>query len=134
MERKRPFGVTILAVLAALGALVAIWHTLQMLGLVSITGPFGMVRFFTFDLLGALLFGILALIYLWLVRMLWNLDPQAWLFVTVLAVLNLIMAAVSILGDSTWQSMLPAIVVNAVILVYCLMPGTKDAFGIPTTS
>lgn len=134
MERSRPLGVTILAVLAALGALAAIWHTLQMLGLVSVSGPYGAVRFFTFNLLGAVLFGILALIYLWLVRMLWNLDPQAWLFVTVLAVLNLVMAAVSILGNSTWQSMLPAIVVNAVILIYCLLPGTKQAFGIPTTS
>ena len=58
MEKKRPFGVTLLAILAAVAAIVAIIHTLQMLHLWPIwVGP---VRFFTFDLLGAILWGILA--------------------------------------------------------------------------
>lgn len=131
MAKSRPFGVTLLAILAAIAAIVAIFHTLQMLHLFPISGPFGAYKFFTFDVIGAILWGIMAAIYIWVFRMLWNLDPQGWLFVVVIATLNLIMAVLSIIGASTIQAMLPAIIINGLILIYGLMPGTKDAFGIP---
>jgi predicted flap endonuclease-1-like 5' DNA nuclease len=130
MTKKRPFGVTLLAILAGIAGVIAIIHTLQMLHLFPIRGPFGQFAFYTFDFLGALLWGVLALIYIWITRMLWNLDPQGWLFVAALATLNLILAVISILGQSTWQAMLPSILVNGLILIYTLLPGTKDAFGI----
>jgi predicted flap endonuclease-1-like 5' DNA nuclease len=129
MIKKRPFGVTVLAVLAAIAAIIAIIHTLQFLHLFPIQGPFGQFTFFTFDLLGALLWGFLALIYIWVTNKLWNLDPQGWLFVAALSALNLILAVISIIGQSTWQAMLPAILVNGLILIYTLLPGTKEAFG-----
>jgi hypothetical protein len=129
MTKKRPIGVTILAILAALAAIAAIINTLQMLHLFPMRGPFGAFAFFTFDFLGAILWAIMAAIYLWLVRMLWNLDPQGWLFVTALSTLNVIFALISILGQSTWQAMLPTLIVNGLILIYCLLPGTKAAFG-----
>jgi hypothetical protein len=131
MTKKRPFGVTLLALLAGVAAVVAVVHTLQMLHLFPISGPFGEAHFFTFDLLGALLWGVMAAIYIWVFRMLWNLNPQGWLFVVVIAVFNLIMAVLSIIGDSTWQSMLPALLVNGLILIYGILPGTKAAFEIP---
>jgi predicted flap endonuclease-1-like 5' DNA nuclease len=129
MTKKRPLGVTIMAVLAAIAAIVAIIHTLQMLHLFPIRGPFGQFAFFTFDLLGAILWGMLALIYIWVTNKLWNLDPQGWLFVAALAALNLILAVISIIGQSTFQAMLPSFVVNGLILIYALLPGTKEAFG-----
>lgn len=130
MTRERPFGVTLLAILAAIAAIIAGIHTLQMLHLFPFRGPFGVFAFFTFDLLGAILWGLLALIYIWVVRQLWNLDPQGWLFVAALAAINLILAVISVFGQSTWQAMLPSILVNGLILVYVLLPGTKEAFGI----
>ena len=130
MQKHRPFGVTLLAILALLGAAAAGIHTLQMLHLWPIN--FGPVKFFTFDLFGALMWGILVLIYLWVFRMLWAVDPQGWLFVTVIAVLNLIMDGLSILGQSSWQALWPSILINAIILIYALLPGTKAAFGMPT--
>ena len=75
-------------------------------------------------------FDYLALIWIWVVMGLWNLNPSAWLFVVVMAILNLILAGVTILGATAWQDMMWAIVINVVILVYCLLPGTKDAFEI----
>lgn len=129
MTKKRPFGVTVLAVFAAIAAIIAIIHTLQMLHLFPIRGPFGVFAFFTFDLLGAILWGILALIYIWVTRMLWNLNPQGWLFVAALSALNLILAVISIIGQSTFQAMLPSIIINGLILIYALLPGTKEAFG-----
>jgi peptidoglycan/LPS O-acetylase OafA/YrhL len=127
MSKKRPLGVTILAVLAALAAVAAIIHTLQMLHLWPIS--FGPVRFFTFSLIGAILWGILAAIYVWLVRRLWSVDPQAWMFLVILSVLNLVLDLVSILGQSSVQAMLPSLLVNGIILIYCLLPGTREAFG-----
>lgn len=131
MTEKRPFGVTLLAILSGVAALIAVVHTLQMLHLFPISGPFGEVRFFTFDLLGAFLWGMMAAIYIWVLRMLWNLDPQGWLFVMFIAVFNLSMAGLSILGHSTWQAMLPSLLINGLVLIYGILPGTKAAFDIP---
>ena len=131
MSKSRPFGVTILAILAGIAAFLAIIHTLQMLHLFPIRGPLGVFSFFTFDFLGALLWGLMAVIYIWLVRMLWNLDPQGWLFLVVISILNLILAFVSVLGNSSFEAMLPSILINGIILIYCLLPGTKEAFGQP---
>ena len=127
--KKRPIGITILAVFALLSALAAAWHTLQMLHILPVS--FGEMRFFTFDFFGAILWGIMFLIYLWVFRMLWNLDPQGWLFVVVLSVLNLILAFVSVLGASTWSSVLPSLLFNGLVLIYANMPGVKSAFNVP---
>jgi hypothetical protein len=129
--KKRPFGVTLLAIFSLLAAGAALIHTLQMLHLWPIR--VGDAHFFGFDPFGAILWGIMVLIYLWVFRMLWNLDPQGWLFVTVISVLNLILAFVSILGATTWQDMMWSIVINAIVLIYALLPGTKAAFGMPNT-
>ena len=131
MAKSRPFGVTLLAIFALLGAVAAGFHAIQMfflpLGLFG--GPVG---FFGSAWLGAIMWAIMAFIYLWVFRMLWSLDQQGWLFVTVLSVLNLILAFVSILGATSWQEMLPSILVNGLILIYALLPGTKAAFGVPS--
>jgi hypothetical protein len=92
---------------------------------------YGPVRFFTFDLFGAMMWGIMVLIYLWVFRMLWSVNPQGWLFITVISVINLILAVLSVFGGSTWQDMMWSIVINGVILIYALLPGTKAAFGMP---
>lgn len=129
MARKRPFGITVLAFLALLAVVLAVINTLQMLHLLPVA--LGPVRFFTFDLAGAILWGVLALIYLWVFRMLWHLDPQGWVFVVLLSTLNIVLAILSVLGASTWEAMAPALLINVVVLIYCLAPGTKEAFGVP---
>lgn len=127
MANERPMGVTILAVLAIIAAIAAGYHMLQFLHILPLS--LGPMKFFTFDILGALSWGILLVIYIWLFRMLWSVNPQGWLFVTAISVINLVLAFVSVLGGSTWQALLPAIVINAIILIYALLPGTKAAFG-----
>ena len=127
---SRPIGITILAILAAVAAILAVIRTLQMLHLWPIW--FAPVRFFTFDLLGAILWGILALIWIWVLRGLWNLDPQAWMFVVILSALNLILALISIIGQSSFEAELPTIILNGIILIYCQTTGVKSAFGQPS--
>jgi hypothetical protein len=129
MAGERPIGVTILAILSLLGVAAAIIHTLQMLHIFPIV--IGQVKFFTFDLLGALLWGVMVLIYIWVFNMLWNLNPQGWIFVVIVAVLNIIFAIVSAFGGSSWEAMAVPILINGVIILYCFMPGVKDAFQVP---
>ena len=124
---NRPFGITVIAILAAIATVLAAIHTLQYLHLL----PFflGGMAFFGFDLWGAILWGIMTLIYAWVVVQLWNVNPQGWMFLILLSSLNLILDVISIIGQTTISAVAPSIVVNAAILLYCLTPGVKRAFG-----
>jgi hypothetical protein len=130
MARNRPFVITLLAIFALLGAAQALFVTLQYLHILPVS--IGELHFWTFDFWGALMWGILFLIYLWVFRMLWNVDPQGWLFLVIISGLNLILAFLYLLGGSSWEALSAAIIINGLILVYCLLPGTKKAFEIPT--
>jgi len=130
MARDRPFVITLLAIFALLGAAQAFFVTLQMLHILPMS--IGELHFWTFDFWGALMWGILFLIYLWVFRMLWNVEPQGWLFLVIISGLNLILAFLYILGGSSWEALSAAIIINGLILIYCLLPGTKKAFEIPT--
>jgi hypothetical protein len=134
MNRKRPLGVTMLAILAGFAGVVAAYHTLQYLHILPFWFGSSSFGFYGFDLWGALLWGVLTVIYAWVVSMLWTLNPSGWLFVVVIAAVNLVLAVLSIIGNSTFQAMLPAILVNGIVLIYCLLPGTKEAFGQPLTA
>ena len=103
MARDRPFVITILAILALIGAAQALIITLQMLHLLPVW--IGEIHFWTFDFWAALGWGILFLIYMWIFRMLWNVDPQGWLFLVIISGLNLMLAFFAILGGSTWDAM-----------------------------
>jgi hypothetical protein len=127
VNQRRPFGVVLLAVLAGLEALVAAWHTLQYLGIVPVT--LGRLQFYGVDLLGAVLWGLTTAVWVWAVVNLWRLNPQALLFVTLLAGWNLILAVLSWLGASDFQAVLPALLLNGIILIYGLSQRTNQAFG-----
>jgi small-conductance mechanosensitive channel len=129
MQRPRPFGVTLLAILAAIAGLVAAYRTFQYLHILPFS--LGPVAFYGFDLLGALLWGITTIIYAWLVSMLWTVNAQGWMFCVIISIVNLILAGIDILGQSSLQAELPALVINAIVLIYCLLPSTKRAFGGP---
>ncbi len=127
---KRPFGVTVLAILATLAAILAGVRTLQYLGIIPFTVDFfiGEFSFRTFNLWAAFMWGLLTWIYIWLVRMLWNVQPEAWLFLAVITVFNLILDFIVLVGGGTVEDMGAAFILNAVILLYIMLPGTKKAF------
>jgi hypothetical protein len=129
MTKSRPIGVTILALLAGVAAILAIFQTLQWSGIIKTDILWWSVR--VSNLWYALMWGLLALIYIWLVRMLWNVDYQGWLFVVVLSTLNLILAIVALIFDASvgFEDIALSLVVNGLILIYGMLPGTKDAFG-----
>jgi hypothetical protein len=127
MTPHRPIGITIIAILAGIGTVIAAIHTLQYLHLF----PFflGGMAFFGFDLLGALLWGVLTVIYAWVVAQLWTVNPQGWLFLVILSALNIVLDLLSVLGATTFSAILPSLLINAIVFIYCMTPGIKRAFG-----
>lgn len=127
-QKERPLGVTLLAILAGLAALQALIYTLQMLHIL----PYfiGNVAFWDFSLLGAIFWGFIFLIWLAVIQMLLTMHPSGWLFMVIISGLTLLFALLSVLGASSWEAMAPEILISGIILVYCLLPGTKAAFGV----
>jgi hypothetical protein len=127
VARSRPFGITVLAALAGLGTLFAAVNTLQYLHILPVW--LGGYAFFNFDLAAALLWGVTTIAYAWITSLLWNVDKAAWLLLVVLSGLNLILDLLSTMGGTALAVLLPGMVVNAVILLYCLWPQTRRAFA-----
>lgn len=129
METKqRPIGVTILAFLAGLFAVWAVFMTLRWLGLVPWFGPGPAIR--VFSLWYAMMYGLLAWVYIWLTKMLWQVDPGAWLFLAVITVYNLVLNFVALIVSEVGPAdMQVSLVLNALILIYIMLPGVRESFG-----
>ena len=127
---KRPFTVILLTILAVIAGILAVIDVLRYLAILPIT-TLGPVNFFGFSFIGAIMAGIVAAIWFWAAQKLWTLDPQGWIFVVVIAIVYLIFDFVAILGRSSFQAMLPSILVSAIALILGLLPSTKKAFGQP---
>jgi hypothetical protein len=126
--KKRPFGVTILAILAGLAAVLAGIHALQALGLFPyVIGPF---KVHAFSFWSFLMWALMVWVYVWLVRMLWQVDKSAWLFLAVITVFNLILDFTVMLGAAEWSDVSLSFLLNAIILIYVMLPGVKDAFDV----
>ncbi len=126
--KKRPFGVTVLAVLAAIAAVLAGIHALQALGIFPfILGPFSV---HAFSFWSFLMWALMVWVWVWVVQMLWNVDKQAWLFLAVITVFNLILDFTVMLGAASWSDVSLSFIVNALILIYVMLPGVKQAFDV----
>lgn len=127
--KHRPFGATVLAILAGIAAVLAAFHLLQSLGILPfIIGPFTVNT--GFNLWNAIMWGLMLWVWVWVAQMLWRVDPQAWLFLAVITVFNLVLNFVYLLGSSTqWSDVSASFLVNAVILIYIMLPGVRQAFG-----
>ncbi|MFC1960531.1 hypothetical protein ACFLYO_07465 [Chloroflexota bacterium] len=125
---KRPIGVTLLAMLSIIGIVVAVYRTLQALGLFPLS--FGPFEFYNLSIFAAFMYGLLALIWVWVFQWLWAVDPRGWMFAAVLTTLNIIFDFIAVIGGTAWEYILPSLAINTIILIYCLLPGTKAAFGV----
>ena len=104
-------------------------HTLQALGILPYV--IGGVTFHAFNLWNTLMWLLMVWVWVWLVQMLWKVDPQAWMFLAVIATFNLILDFFAIAGSaSTFSDYSVSFLVNGLILLYCMLPGTKRAFGV----
>jgi hypothetical protein len=126
--KKRPFGVTVLAVLAGIAAVLAGVHALQALGIL----PFfiGQFSVHAFSFWSFLMWALMVWVWVWLVKMLWSVDKQAWLFLAVITVFNLILDFTVMLGAASWSDVSLSFIVNALILIYVMLPGVKQSFDV----
>jgi hypothetical protein len=128
--RRRPIGVTILAVLAGIVAVLAVLHLLQAVGVLPyVVGP-ASVR--DFNLWYTLMWALTVWVWAYVARLLWRVDPWAWMFLVVVAGFNLLFDFIALLGTTTASDLSLSFLLNLVILIYALLPGTREAFEIPT--
>jgi hypothetical protein len=118
----RPTGITILAVLAAIG------------------GVFGLLGGFVIFLGGTVLFGalggLLGLAYLAYAALLiafaygaWTLQPWAWALGVAVAAFGIILGVLFIIGGSSIVSQIISIVIDGAIIYYLNQPTIKSLFG-----
>ncbi len=124
--KKRPFGVTVLAILAGIAGVLAAIHAFQALGIVPyVIGP---IKIQVFSLWNFLMWALMVWVWAWLVKMLLDVNKEAWLFLAVITVFNLILDFTVMLGAAEWTDVSVSFIVNALILLYVMLPGTKKAF------
>jgi hypothetical protein len=115
MQRERPFGVTIIAILSILGGIGSI-----LLGFIVLIIP----------ILGIILGGIFVIIgisYFVVAYGLWNGRRWAWILTVLISALGIVIGLASII-IGTGGSIL-YIIVNAIIIYYLFKPDVKAYFG-----
>ena len=124
--KSRPFGVTVLAILAGALAVLSAIHALQALKILPyFIGPFTV---HAFSFWSFLMWALMVWVYVWLVQMLLRVDKQAWLFLAVITVFNLILGFTVSLGEGTFSDAGVSFILNTIILIYIMLPGVKRAF------
>ncbi len=133
--RHRTVVVVILAIVAVLAGLMAFVDAARYMGWlpISITTMIGEYKFVmpSANWFGALMEVIVGVIWFMVAGWIWNLNPSGWLFMVVIAVINLIFLLFAIFGQSTVQSIAIPALLNIVVLILAFLPGTKAAFGQP---
>jgi len=124
--KKRPFGVTVLAILAGLAAVLAGVHALQFLGIIPFA--FGPLNVYATSFWSFLMWALMVWVWVWLVKMLWNVEKEAWVFLAVISTFNLILDFTFMLGAGEWSDVNVSFIVNGLILIYAMLPGVKKAF------
>lgn len=126
----RPTGITILAVLSAIGGVLSILGGIALLGLSGVAGAstgsaalFGMGAIFGIILLAS---GIASLAFAYGA---WTLQPWAWTLGVALQGLSLVLAVLTIISGGDIAGQIIGIAIAAIILYYLMQPGIKAAFG-----
>ncbi|MCM2465432.1 hypothetical protein [Methanoculleus oceani] len=123
---ERPFGVTILAILAGILAVINVIITLRFLGFFP---WLGLLDIRIFNLWYALLYGLLAYIWFWVAQMLWQVERQGWIFLLIITTFTLLMSFITMLTGGSWYDNNVAVLLSALILIYIMLPGVRRAFG-----
>jgi hypothetical protein len=121
---KRTAAIYILAIIAVIAGIVAVVDTLRYMRWL-----FSPLDFFGSPFLGAILSGLVALIWFWAAARIWNLDPRGWLFMVSIAAIYLIFDVVALIAGTPIDLLMGSIFINGLALILGLLPSTKREFG-----
>jgi hypothetical protein len=123
-------GITILAVLSAIGGVLTILGGIALIGLGGVAGAssgsaalFGMGAIFGLLLLVS---GIASLAFAYGA---WTLQPWAWTLGVALQIISLALSVLTIVGGGDISGQIISIAIAAIILYYLMQPTIKAAFG-----
>jgi hypothetical protein len=126
----RPTGITILAVLSAIGGVLSIIGGIALIGLLgagaAATGQAGLFGIGVVFGVLALALGIASLAFAYGA---WTLQPWAWTLGVIIQAANIIFAVVAVIGGSDIASQIIGVAIAAIILYYLFQPNIKAAFG-----
>ena len=127
--KQRTWAVYVLFILAIIAGLLAFVDAARYMGWLPIA-TLGELKFTlpNAQWLGALLEALVGVIWFVVAKWIWDLNESGRLFVLVIAVVNLIILVLAILGQSTFSSVALAVIVNVVALILALLPSTEEAF------
>lgn len=130
IERHRNWAVYVLAALAVLAGILALMDAARYMGWLPIAA-LGDMKFFlpNAQWFAAFMAAVLGVIWFMVAGWLWNLNPSGWLFVVVIAIINLVFLFLAIVGSTTFSAVALQVLVNGVALILALLPGTQRAFG-----
>jgi hypothetical protein len=121
---QRTAAITILAILAVIAGIVAVVDVLRYLQFL-----FSPLSFLGTPILGAILSGLVAIIWFWAAARIWNVDPQGWLFMVSIAAIYLIIDVIALIAGTPIELLLPSIFISALALILGLLPSTRREFG-----
>lgn len=129
-ETHRNWVTWIFFFLAVFAAMAAFLDAARYMGWVSYAA-IGPLQFFLEDAnwLGAVFAVLFGLVWIVVAGWIWSQDTRGWMFVVIIAALNLFFLLLELLGSATFENIWPAVVINVLVLVLAFLPGTQRAFG-----
>ena len=121
---KRTGAIVILSIISVVAGLIALFDVIRYMG-----WAFSEFSFLGAPWFGALLSGLVALIWFATARQIWNGDPRGWLFVVSIAVIFLIFDIISLISGTPWEYLSAQIFISVLALILALLPSTKREFG-----
>jgi uncharacterized membrane protein (DUF2068 family) len=124
---QRPMGVTILAVLAAIGGVIDVLAGIVLLGVSTVSASFALPIAGLASVLGFLLVatGILDFVFAYGA---WGLKPWAWMLGIVLMVVRVVLDVLTFQSSSA-VGLVEGIVISGIIIYYLYRPNVRAAFG-----
>lgn len=124
---QRPTGVTILAVVSAIGGVLLILGSLALLGLGAVFAAYGGGLAFLLGLV-SLALGVadLALAYGF-----WMMKPWAWTWAVVLQAISVVYSLLSLVLGGGISNVVFSVIVAGIIIYYLNMPDIRKAFAAP---
>jgi len=126
----RPMGITVLAVLSAIGGVLGILGGVALIGLGGLAAATtGSAAFFGLGAIWGVILLATAVASLAFAYGAWTLKPWAWPLGVALAIISLALSALTVISGGDIGSQIIGVVIQAIILYYLFQPSIKSLFG-----